>query len=234
MKASRHIVNTFEFINKRLTPEERLCYFLSLFLIAGIVFACILTYLSALGLFQQWTIVAQVPENTKEVVAGSPVRVFVQNSESIILGCHLYDQDLCWIPVVSIDMDPSVIQPCNESHMAFSLLSRAPKHLTSCIQISSHSGWGYELVYGVDKDGNLWQWGLVREGDGASLLVFMLIVGGFGGILLGSIAWIVRKIATNKHRTPGRPLFSIYQIILLVIPWLCLLILFMHRFSVIR
>src|SRR6266545_7759027 len=143
--------------NKKSTPEEKLLVFFLLSIIAGVILSCFLESFIIRGEFQRWEIVARVPENTKEVIGGLPVKAFVRTVENKTLSCHLNNRDECWIP--DVYDDPFYTKACDKEHVAFSPTLKLPQNITSCIEIDTGGGgYHYDVIYVTDHAGNLWQW----------------------------------------------------------------------------
>lgn len=158
------------------------------------------------------------------------MQVVIRTSENMILSCSLSNSDECWIPNVHTE-DPFYTKACDEEHVAFSSAHKPPQNITSCIEINtSGGGYSYDVIYIIDRAGNLWQWANVREGNETPLFLIMMMPGALGGILIGSIIWIIIRIARKNRNSPGNPLFSKTHIVLLAVPWLCLLSFLLLRF----
>lgn len=207
-------------LKDKATTEEKLLVLFVLSMIVGVFLSCLLEILILRGVFQQWENIAKVPENTKEVIGGSPVRAYIRTTENKILSCSPDNSDKCWIP--DVNPDSYYTEVCDKDHVAFSSTLKPPQNIVSCIQINNGGGgYHFDVIYVIDHGGNLWRWELVREGGDTSLIVMMMMAGGFGGILIGSIIWITIRLFQIRKSTREKPLFSKTHIVLLAIPWLC-------------
>ncbi len=215
--------------SRKSTPEEKLLVFFVISSIIGVIFACIFEFFIIRGDFQRWETVGRVPENTQEAVGGSPEKAYIRTEENKTLSCRLNNSDECWIP--DVYDNPYYTEACDKKHVAFSPALHPPKDLISCIEINTGGGgYHYDVIYVIDHAGNLWQWENVREGGDTPLIMLIMIAGGFGGVLLGSIIWVIVRLFQIKKSTRENPLFSVTHIVLLVIPWLCLLSFLVLRF----
>lgn len=188
---------------------------------AGFVLTCVILYLSSIGLFEKWEIVATVPENAVEVINGDPWKAYIKTSDQKILSCPFGHEDECWIPdVVS---NPYNSQPCNKKIIAFSPILNPPKNLVSCRQIrDGYLETGYNLVYAIDQNYHLWKWGIVRSAYYTIFLPFLILAGGFCGVLIGSLYWVVKRVVQKRQTSSKYARFSKLHIILLALPWLLL------------
>ena len=214
-------MNTSSTLHKeKATPEEKLLVFFLLSMVVGVILSCLLESLIISGVFQQWENVAKVPENTKEVIDGSPEQAYIRTTENKILSCSLYNRDECWIP--DVDLDSYYTEACDKKHIAFYSALKPPQNIVSCIRINTGGGgYHYDVIYITDQDGNLWRWELVREGSDTPLIIIMMIAGGFVGILISSIIWIIIRLFLIRRSSLEKPLFSKMHIVILAIPWLC-------------
>jgi hypothetical protein len=215
-------MNTPSNPTEKRTPEERLLVFLTLAMTAGVILSCVFEYFSMSGSFQRWERVGRVPENAKEVIGGSPVRAYIRTSENKTLGCALNNGEECWIPAVY--EDPFYTQPCNQEDVAFSSAIHPPQNITSCIETDTGGGgYSYDVIYVTDQDHNLWRWALVQEGNETPLIMIMMMVGAVGGVLIGTILWVILRLFQKRRLPRKSPLFSKTQLVFLAIPWLCFL-----------
>lgn len=215
--------------NFKFKTEINLALFLVVSSILGVILSCVFTILIWKGWFERWEIVAQVPSNTQEIVYGDRRAAYIRTSDEKILRCSIFKPDECWIPFVLPDRIDA--RPCDPNQVAFSSLLNPPGNLTSCVYtISFASVEADSIVYGIDQDGNLWRWAIFRNGGEMSNLIFMLLLGGFSGLLLGTLLWMAIRLIKKRKNSRHAPLFAIVQLLILAVPWLCLIMLVIIRF----
>ncbi|MBN1372309.1 MAG: hypothetical protein JW987_10265 [Anaerolineaceae bacterium] len=215
--------------NFKFKTEINLALFLVISSILGVILSCVFTILIWRGWFERWEIVAHVPSNTQEIVYGDRRAAYIRTSDDKILRCSIFKPDECWIPFVLPDQMDA--RPCDLNRVAFSSLLNPPGNLTSCVYtISFASVEADSIIYGIDQDGDLWRWAIFRNGGEMSNLMFMLLLGGFCGLLLGTLLWMAIRMIKKRKNSRHAPLFSVVQLLFLAVPWLCLIALMIIRF----
>lgn len=204
------------------TSNKNLIRFLLLFIFIGVSISCLLVYLTNIGLFEKWVLIATVPENTTEIVLDSPDSVYIRTSEDKIFSCYWKNSNECWIPDVITNDLPA--KTCNKQTIAFSPVVNAPKNATYCTTMEGAYGaeMGYTATYIIDQRNNLWKWELISSAADLFFAPLIIGAGGLAGMLLASIIWVIKKSCQNKHSHSENSLFPKDQLVLHFIPWLCL------------
>ena len=136
------------------TTNWQLVKFLIPFLVIGTIFGSVFIYLQTIGMFEKWSLITRVPENTQEILAGGPGTAYIQASDGQVLSCST-GAAYCIIPyeMISSSYPKLSTQSCNRKGIAFSLVAKPPENQIYCTTINNeYADGGFEMIYVIDRD----------------------------------------------------------------------------------
>jgi hypothetical protein len=206
--------------------------FLLLFLFAGLVLTGLILYSIQLGILERWHFVTTVPKEMVEVMGADPYDIYLRSSQGKVFSCPgVDDPDHNQPCIPDVFKRQYQTQPCDPYNLAFLPLANPPKKITTCTETSGsiYDSSGFYLTRSaLDRDGNLWAWKVNQYyHPPLSLLdlvqlIVLIVIGGFLGLLLGSIIRTVREIVRRKKEPAPLQRLPVFQVLLLVFPWFCL------------
>ena len=207
------------------TSEEKLLLFLGLFFVVGFVSFCLFEFPSHQGVFVKWGFVKNVPSTLVKVIGGTPNQAFLHSTDEKTFSCRVSEnrQEPC-IPDVWDDHGLTT-EDCDPQGVPFQKMANPPQNISSCVQeTQGGGGYTYTVIYALDRDHNLWQWVISDPGQMEVTILMFTVFGGFAGVLLGTVLWPITRLIPWRRAPAGISRFSILQIVILAIPWSCVLL----------
>ena len=193
--------------------------FLLLFGVILALLTCLLIYAFEAGVFTRWERVGQIPDTTAQLIDGDPYSALLQTADNQVFSCRSGGTGDCW-EAGERDLYSTSTASCSDNLPAFWPVMNVPENIASCIYADGgYAEMGFHVVYAMDSNGTLWRWSDESSAYGILVYPIVVLMSAIFGVLLGTVAWTVRRLARRKRLKEGEPLFTRGQVVLLVLPW---------------